>query len=57
MKNCLEKQEKALSDKVCLTVIEEGSEGCNSGRTTEYHTIEGLICHKEENTGSNIRRL
>lgn len=57
MKNFLEKQEKAPSDKVCLTVIAEGSEGCNSGRTTEYHTIERLVCHKEENTGRNIRRL
>lgn len=57
MKNCLEKQEKAPSDKVCLTVIAEGSEGCNSERTMEYHTIEGLICHKEENMGRNIRRL
>lgn len=51
MKNFLEKQEKSPSDKVCLTVIAEGSEGCNSGRT------EGLVCHKEENTGRNIRRL
>lgn len=52
MKNCLKKQEKAPSDKVCCTMGMEGSEGCNSGTT-----IEGLICHKGKNTGRNIRRL